>query len=628
MDVRSRKLKVTFFYLILLGFLVAVTSLFVHYILFEHMSADYTPAQGILRLLPGYEEERVRGVRVAVLRSDQTADFVADSAADDISPDQALENYYALSDFWAGYFRERRIDAELIADDDLLDRLHLYNLLVLPVAHCMSVEQIEAVKGFLAQRRGVIFTHLTGNRDAEGTERDWSLTEDITGGSPSFVRAGEEAETLNIFSETPIAPGLAPGFALKVQPYDALVSLALREPRVRPAAAWNSDLIYVREGPGGRIGAAYGDYMGGRFVWLGFSAQSVKPVSEMWDALYGILTNASDWASLRPVAGKASWPESRSAATFAVYVGENMTEAEKLSRLFAGQGIKPALFLDHQNIEVNRVALEQLLGDVEFAVNLDIKPESVKTEPESEVSKVFKEAGAQIDDLFGVDLSGFNLPAAPEENLEKWMQLGSDYIWLDSVSGFAPTIIRPGRQPLLGRKLDPLVLIPQGGYHDYQQLESKFHGEPDMLLEGLEGSLDSVSRLGGLYSVSLTADPFGAERYRDIITEWLRNVRQNDMWVASPSEIARWWRHYGNVRLDIRENRDRLTLMVSNEGRNPVPGIRVFIYPGRLPDELDIRAERIRVPIPSYQIDAVNARIILEIENLKRRENRTYYLNY
>lgn len=629
MDVRTRRVRVTFFYLALIGLLIVVTSFYTYNLINKQLAVGSSPAHSILNLLPFYERERIPGVRVAILRSRHTADFLASLADSGANGSDPRETYFGIAQFWQTYLDSRQLEAEIIEDDDLLSGLDGFNLLILPAAYCLSQEQMDAVKTFLSQERGVILTHLSGNRDADGSERRWSLTSDITGGEPRYIpRVSKpgEGRTLYVGGENPLAANLPPGFPMEVRTYDEPVTLKLRDPRSRVAATWRAGEGIAGDQPQENAGIVYGNYLGGRFVWLGFSEQSVPAVEETWVFFDRLLGNAIDWTVFRAVAGKMTWPKTRAAATFSIIAHRDLPRAQELQGLFLEEGVRPAFLIGNREVPINRVTLERLGQGAEIAASTTASVAAIKDGFPPELIQQLEQARDDFREHLHQEVTGFNLPHAPRSDYERISRLGYDYIWLDSEFRSVPKMAPVVRRPLFGRIHRP-VLIFQGGRGDRLLIEEEGVIEPERLLQLLLEDFEHTLQLGGLYSVTLHSHLIGREIYADAVRQWLKEINRKEVWAASPREIAEWWRLYENVVFRLVESPQRLTLMISNEGREPVPEIRLVIYPHRLPSSIDIRAERINTPIPAYQIDRENNRIELRIEEIGRRENRTYFLD-
>lgn len=632
MDVRARKVRVTLFYLSLIGLLIVITSFYSYTIIQRQLFGTDAPRDVFFGWVPFLERERVEGVRVAVLRSDYTSEFMASQVGEDsgISPAQVRRNYAEIAESWRRQIASRNIEVSMVSDQDLEGGLPQYNVLILPVAHCLSQAQVDAVKGFLRQRKGVILTHITGNRDESGQERSWSLTGDLTGGSVTFGSRHPDGEgrLLYFAGETPVSGNLPLGVALRLQDYDEPVKLRLREPRSSLAAVWGNGGGY---GPGNLedgVGMAYGHYMGGRFLWMGFTGQAVSPDQEMWETFDQVMSNAVDWVAYRSVIGKGTWPETQSAATFGIVVQEAISGAESLAGSFAREEIPAGIFIAPEMVSIHRASMLQVDERLPIAPKLSLSKEEIEGEPGNEIPDLANRGRREIKNSLDRQAGGFSvLSEPPLEVFDRLNRMDFNYLWLLSEFQPAPRMGPILRNPLFGR-IRPPILIYQTHRGDRELL-----GEEQVSLAGdftgtLESDFRRMHRLGLLYAISLHSDWAGGDRYQSALRTWLRSLRGRDTWIASPEELAEWWRLYENTQIRLVEGPQRLTVMVSNEGREEVPLIRVLVFPGRTPESIRISAERIRTPIPDYEIRAEDGRIELKIEELRRRENRTYYLDF
>lgn len=634
MEMRNRKVRVTFLYLFLIGMLIVAVSLLAHRVITEEMISRGGAGRAIVNWLPFVEPRLVDGVRVGVLRSEQTADFFAELAHEEGRDGrEARENYLAVADFWEDYFVRRQMAVERISDHDLVDSIDHFSLLVLPMAHCLSKPQIEAVKDFLAQRRGVLFTHISGNRGVEGEERSWSLTGDVVGGEPSFlVSRGDQPRRLHLLSAVPVAANAPPAFELAVHAYDQPIGIRLRETRSRVAGMWAEEGELLPKGvPEQEAGMAFGDYLGGRFAWFGFSVQSVAAVEpEMWRVFDSILDNAVDWTASRMVIGKAPWPRHQAAAAFAVVPERGFVQAADLRKTFNRHQITPGFFLHPRQALVNRVIIEEIAGDVEFALQTDLLEEDIQeTESADQVGSLLRSGRDEIKNQAGAETLGFNIPIEGEIDFQQLADSGFDYAWIYDEHRRAPKFIPVSMQPLFRRHRYAPVLLFQGGRSDRYLMEKEGRSRPEEVIRAMRDDFNRNKRLGGLYSLTLHSHLSGGTAFREELDKWLEELPRDEVWVASPGEIARWWRSYEQITVSVMERgRGSLTLLISNESSESVPGLRLHLYPAAMPETLRIRAERIYVPVPDYRIDREKRQIEFKFEELSGRENRTYYLDF
>lgn len=632
MEVRRRKVRVTLLYLVLTGMLIVAASILAHQVITEEVIGRGRLSDGLLGWLPFVQSRRVDGVRVAVLRSEQTAEYFSRLAEEeDRDPQEARKNYLAISEFWKDYFQRRRFEVETISDQQLTSSLEEYSMLLVPMVHCLSEDQIQAIKDFLALRRGVVLTHISGSRDEYGEERSWSLTADVMGGEPEFLITRErEPRSLHLLSELPVIAQAPPAFELEVEIFDQPLAMRLREDRIKPAAVWAPEgRPLPTVSPDRKAGIAFGEYLGGRVAWLGFSAQSVVSGDpEMWEAFNSVINNSVDWAASRMVAGKAAWPQHQAAAAFSVMPEGDFARAAELWGTFDRRDISAAFFLTPRQTEINRVIVDELSARAEFALQTDFSPTAAGgRENAEELNSLLRPALQEVSSRTEREPRGFSLPTHERIDFTQLAYLDLDYAWITGEHGRAPRFVPMQLQPLFRRRRHAPILIFQSGRDD-RWLAEEEEKPPEAIIESIDLDFNRSKSLGGLYSLSLHAHLSGTAEFRELLDQWLETLPRDEVWLVSPGEIAQWWRQRQQITYSITERgRGRTTLMVSNEGNKTVPEFRLFLYPPRLPASLRIRAERIRVDVPEHTIDRDQNRIELLFEEFAARENKTFYLD-
>lgn len=630
MDVRIRKIRVTLFFLVLIGVFILITSFYVYNQIHRHLGAERSPFDEIYYLLPFTESpERIVGIRAAVLQSEQNADYLASMATSHAGASVARKNYLSIADFWKRQFTQRRVDVEIISDSQLTTDLHRFNVLVLPVVHCLSDLQIESIKSFLRQGKGVIITHVTGNRDSTGSERTWSLTADITGGVPHAdfrLPEGKQSFTLHTAGNTPISANLKPGTPLRVGGFDQPIRLQLREPRAQSAAVWAPTGKLLTTDLRRDCAAAFGTYLGGRFVWFGFTESSIPADRTLWETFDTMVDNAINWAGRRAVIDKCPWGEAPSAATFAIMAQRDNLRGIAMHDVFAAHRIKPAFFTDPDTLSVNQVSLYPLRDSVEFAPYISISEERLSESLDAAFDQRLQRARQMFSELLDVNVTFFNLPFIQEEDaIDRYTRFGFDEIWIEKQNRFAPELPKILHQPLFRRLVAPVLLF-QSGAGDQLLSDNGQVDDPEELLQNLIREYEFAHKVGGLYSAMFHPDVMGSRQNLEVLDKFLKHIRDSGAWIASPKELSTWWRKYENIKVRLVEGVQMLTLMISNEETTPVSQIIFRIYPNRVPDSVQIRSERILAPIPAHVIDQAGGYIDVILNDLGRRENRTYYI--
>ncbi len=641
MDVIQKKLRVTLFYLATIGILILATSFFVYAQIQNHIGHGKSATMELLRFIPfAPKQERIAGIHAAILRSELTADHFARQARTPEEARKMRENYFELAEFWKRQFSNRRMQVEIITEEQLETELYRFSLLVMPVVQCMTTAQMNAVKDFLESNKGIILTGVTGNRDEEGNERPWSLTSDITGGRPQFdlrLAEGEKTFTLHCVGNTPLTANTEPGGPIQVSGFDQPIRLSVREQRTQSAAVWlpTDDLRtgLLRDD----AAIVYGNYLGGRFVWFGFTAQGIPSVDDFWERFDTIIGNSINWTSRRSIADRLPWPNADHAVTFALRSGRDLNRSIALARHFIQRDIKPALMLDKNTLPVNELALRDIRDSVEFIPSMSVDTEVVKEGLDSTFDQRLNRARNNFRDALNYNVRGFNLPIEPKRtgensSFDRFHRMGYDYIWIGNNGRYSPDLPIIAHQPIFRRLVSPVFIYQNSFLVDGWD---RWNEDPT------NNSTDNYRRLSndwirqyefarslrGLSAMMLPADIMNVDLHHPAVLELLDHISKNNPWAESPHEISRRWRHYENTHTRLLETPNMITLHVSNEGRDEVPAMTIRVHPARMPQSISIRSERIYSVAPEYTINRQGNFIDLHFKNLGRRENRTHYID-
>ena len=192
---------------------------------------------GFLRLGNKATEGEFR-TRVAIFRSDATARYFGSKA-----------NYDSLVNDWVQVLRTLRISHGVIDTNGLTGgSLRAYNLLILPLAVCLSDREISTIKDFVSREgNGLILSGLAGARREDGVWRDLSLTAQIIGGDDikEATPTGNIAYMV-INGRSPLAANIPPGLRMSVNTYDRPISARIVEPRAETVGYWDENGMGLR----------------------------------------------------------------------------------------------------------------------------------------------------------------------------------------------------------------------------------------------------------------------------------------------------------------------------------------------------------------------------------------------
>ena len=231
-----------------------------------------------------------RSLRVALIQSEFTA----------ASFGQDRDNYYRLIRIWERLLAHEGFGYHTLTDVPKGEEINEYNLIVLPSTSCLSADQRQAVKDFLKAGKGVVMTWACGTRNEYGQWERYSLLHEI-GGMDVVApppASSRDVSTAMLSGGYPITADLYPGFRLAVTRFDQPVSCHVRENRVMIDGVWTDveepsfELHSVRN----RAAVTHGNYLGGRFVWMGFTVGSGRETPVQRNAFFGLIRNAMVWA--------------------------------------------------------------------------------------------------------------------------------------------------------------------------------------------------------------------------------------------------------------------------------------------------------------------------------------------
>lgn len=629
MDVKHKKVKATLFFLVVIGLLILSASVLVHRAINEHLVGK-SDQIGIHDFFPFLPAPKVQGVSAAVLISNQTARYLSSIAPRDEEVN-TYESYRQQALFWDDYLKSKKYESTVISDDELIYRLHNFNLLILPLTLCLSEEQIDSVKRFLEQGKGVIFTHTSGNRTEDGEERpDWSLTSDVLGGFPFYpIKPGEVGEAIyRYIAKTPLTVNTPSGMPTAVFTYDQPMAMNLVEGRTKEAAYWSSIKTEEREQDlylTYNTAIAYGNYMMGRYVWMGFSPGLVADRGDSWLMFDRLLDNSIKWVVYHTVAGIISWNGYQAAASIGIIPDRDYRRALSLAELLSENGVNPAFFIDTNHVTLHRMILEQVTAKSEIGISFtDILPDQILTR--NELDKRKKYISSELLNIPRSEIKGFSIQQTKKLNYDFIGRTGYSYVWSIGEKGLLPSTKRTNFQSLFRRRRD-IVVFPQSARSDLELFEDIGVREPAKVLTALKSDFNSIYRTGGVYTITFHSHLLGDDEYSSTVKDFIDHIRSRNILLGSPNEIARVWRQHDNIKFRIQDSVGRITLMITNEDTERVASTTVSLFPGYLPESLNIRTERINVAIPQYEIIRADGRLDIHITNIASGESRTYYID-
>ncbi len=553
-------------------------------------------------------------LRVALIKSEYTAASFGDKR----------DNYYRLINIWERLLDHEGYGYHTLTDIPQGEDIANYNLLVLPSTSCLSSEQGQAVKDFLKAGKGVVMTWACGTRNEYGQWKKYSLLQEIGGMeiASSPAASEESTSTAMLSGGYPITAALPAGYHLDVRSYDDPISCYAREARVMIDGVWTdpASRSFGLHGVRDRVAVAHGDYLGGRFVWMGFSVGSSRESPAQKNAFFSVVQKSMLWAGHQVQAFSPVWPKERScvvAITQNIYgpddVNPRVIALLRKHRVQVSSFVIPRVMRDYpkQMDMLYSIGEVGLLGDP----NVDYRGLSLSAQ-----KRHFKDAASALKKMTGEYPKGFRPAAGQEFNehtLDALVRTGYDYISTEEYDRIVPKAVRSYRKAAFVTAPHLLWLMPEMG-HVATGEENK---------NRMLSYFAQINALNGLYCLSFqpSAMDFG---FVDRLGELLLKIeRNNNVLVTTAEGVINEWRNWDQLKMMTRHlSATRTSLKISNTGRHSVKDIVMYVELPRILDKLDIESMTLGTELPnSMSHDGIRWKLYLN--ELGAGKNVTYYLD-
>jgi len=555
-------------------------------------------------------------LRVALIQSEYTA----------ASFGQDRENYYRLIGIWERLLNVEGFGFHTLTDIPTGEDIHNYNLMVLPATSCLSSEQRHAVKTFLKAGKGVVMTWACGTRNEYGQWERYSLLHevcgmDVVGPPPASSR---DISTAMLSGGYPITADLYPGFRLNVTRYDQPLSCHVREDRVMIDGVWTDveqpsfELHSVRD----RAAVTHGDYLAGRFVWMGFTVGSCRETPVQRNAFFGLVRNAMVWAGHQVQAFKPVWPGEKNCV---VSITQNIYGPDdvdpRLISLLRKHRVPVTSFVVPGAMSEAKGHMEELarLGEVGVLGDPAIDYRGLSL---SEQENALASARREVKRLCGVAPMGFR-PAKgksySEHTLDALVRSGYGYISTADYDRMVPNAVRTFRKVALvtqPRLLWTLPEMPHIGDSD-----SPISSENTMLAHFAQ-----IHALNGFYCLSFQPSKLDVG-FVDRLDSLLETVGRENVLLSTAHGVTEVWRGWDHIRMATRHmSSSRTSLKISNTGTERVGDIAMYIEMPRVISKLDIESMTLGTALPdSLSHDGIRWKLYLD--QLSAGKNVTYYLD-
>jgi peptidoglycan/xylan/chitin deacetylase (PgdA/CDA1 family) len=572
--------------------------------------------KGVLHPFEKKSDLARHSLRVALIKSEYTAATFGENR----------ENYYGLIKIWERLLTHEGFGYHTLTDIPRGQDIENYNLLVLPSTTCVSAEQRQAVKAFLEAGKGVVMTWACGTRNEYGQWERYSLLHEICGmdvvGPPPASQ--KNLSTVMLSGGYPITADLYPGFRLSVTRFDQPLSCHVREDRVMIDGVWTDveepsfELHSVRD----RAAVTHGSYLGGRFVWMGFSVGSCRETPVQRNAFFGLIRNSMVWAGHQVQAFRPVWPDEKQCV---VSITQNIQGPDdvdpRLIALLRKHRIPTTSFIDPEAMKDSpeRVALLASVGEVGVLGRPSSDYQGLSL---AEQQKALTADRRAVKLLSGKVPTGFRPApgqAFSEHTLDALVRSGYRYISTSDYDRMVPNAVRSHRKVPLVTRPSVLWVLPEMPHIPRDR--SPVTSDNTMLAHFAQ-----IHALNGYYCFSFS--PSKQEGgFVDRLETLFEMIKKENVLVATTHGVTEVWRGWGHVMMTTEHmSSSRTSLKVSNTGTKKVDDIVMYIELPRVINKLDIESMTLGTELPdSMSHDGIRWKLYLD--NLSAGKNVTYYLD-
>jgi peptidoglycan/xylan/chitin deacetylase (PgdA/CDA1 family) len=447
-------------------------------------------------------------------------------------------------------------------------------VIVAPSAAALDDATWAGLRDTVRAGAGLVATWQLGLHRADGGWRGFEPLETLVGARPLSDADAAVVGTphyVTLLGGSPVTGALPAGARLEVAPSDAPLLLA------SPAAVadWTRWSMLPFGGGAQAVrptAIAQAPFGRGRVVWMDFepAALVASGVAGDWGA--ALVARALDWARGAPLAAVAAWPRGvRMAAMLALDAEIHLENAADVATRFRDADTPLTAFVvshyaeQHPDVVPMLAAAGEVGSHTDDHVPLDGRPLATQID-QLERSRDILAA------LADAPIVGFRPPEERIDAATPHALVAAGYRWLAG-----PTDKDRAEPELRVVDARALVVLPRVPRDDYEHVV-RTPLPPAETWPAVARDLQQLRRLGGLFlfdfHTQFAATPGIDEAVRHLLG--LRVMR--DVWCATGSAIAEWWRLRAGTRVDVdRPQTRRLVVRVRSE--EAIENLAVLVYP-------------------------------------------------
>ncbi|MDQ3674882.1 MAG: polysaccharide deacetylase family protein, partial [Gemmatimonadota bacterium] len=437
-------------------------------------------------------------------------------------------------------------------------RLASGSVLVVAAAPCLSADARRAMQTAGSRGRGVIFTGLTGVRDAGCRETGYGLLAELVSAARADTVASSREQYITFASGSPLSLGIPPGSRLELK---AAPHVAVRH-RGRDAYYSDRDLNPLPAEQTTLLDGAVIHEVSRdrRVVYFGFELGTLA--DRPWEKamMRTLVRNAVALTAGVPVASVDAWPAGyAAAAVIAQDVEDEFENARPALDTLAAAKVPGTFFVvsdlarSHEKLTLAMASAGEVGTHTENHARLggDVAVQRRR----------LRATQNDLTEMLGRPVRGMRPPEEQfdESTLQAWKEVGGRYVFgANDGRSASPEMVRIGNEPfvLIGRVVDD----------DYLTVRRANIFEPHRLAEDQLRAFAKVRELGGLFVMSYHSNMLARPKTIGALGIVARALKADTtVWLTTAGAVADWWMVRHNLSATVTpESNGALAVTVQN----------------------------------------------------------------
>lgn len=505
-------------------------------------------------------------------------------------------NYNVLLKPWRDYFTERKQPVKELTDINTLARSS-DGVLVVPSALALSQTERDAILAFKQRGGSVLATWATGSRAGDGSWSGWSFLEQLGATVVGELPKESEDRQLTLHGESVLNLSQPAGSRIWMgKTTESLLRLKGENGAARfmnwariPDPERTEEYAITYAEPSTTVG---------RSVVFGFAETA-------WESrpffAYILFDDVLRWLKREPAVVRTAWPNGKQAAQILEMDTEQGFEnAAAFADALRSINYKGTFYLLTSVAKDNPDLTRRLAQDFDIGYHGDVHV-SFKDQPGSVQEQRLGSMRAELALVLGETraITGFRAPTegydATTERLLQKMGVRHHAADPSRLEGRTPAVVKQdGVKPE-----DALIVIPRTQRDDINLYWEKLDvaRTRQALIDDFE--LTFETRALGMLSVHSQNFAEGSV-LREAMPGFLSHLqtRRDQIWLASSTEVAQWWRDRERLSLSSVVSGKRLDFNLTVKGNQPLRGAALMVLLPHRGSTPVVRSTKIGTPIP------------------------------